>query len=90
MSKTQTAPQWNDLPDGSDALAGAFLAGDYHGGQFTALYALASAGSFELYAGEGTGRLLRELTVAIAMAEDADEWEDVHYLMSLRDWLREW
>lgn len=73
------------LPDGSDALAGAFLAGDYHGGQFTALYALASSGSLELYRGEGLDRLITELGDAITCAEQ-DYPDDVEPLQALRAW----
>jgi len=74
------------LPDGSDALCGAALAAEYYGGQFTALYAVASSGSLELFTGEGTGRLLRELTVAIGIAE-ADYPEDVDHLQAFHDYV---
>lgn len=79
-----------DLPDGSDALAGAFLASDYHGGQFTALYALASSGSLELYPGEGLARIIRELREAVQIASEyeqyADDRDDAHYLSALLAW----
>jgi hypothetical protein len=65
-----------EIPDGSDALAGAFLAADYYGGQFTALYAVASSGSLELYSGEGLDRLRRELVAAVAIAEQLPESDD--------------
>lgn len=71
-----------DLPDGSDALCGAFLASEYHGGQFTALYALASSGSLELYKGEGLGRIIRELTEAVRIAE-GEYPEDAESLTAL-------
>lgn len=76
----------NDLPDGSGALAGCFTARDYYGGQFTALYALSSSGSLELYPGEGLGRICRELAEAIRCAETQGEWEDASNLAALRDW----
>lgn len=73
----------SDLPD--DALEGASLAADYYGGQFTALYALASTGSLELYPGEGLGRIVRELREAVTIAE-ANSPEDLHALRELLAW----
>lgn len=75
------------LPDGSNALAGAFLASEYHEGQFTALYALASTGSLELYKGEGLDRIIRELTEAVRLAETYEP-EDVEDLQALLDWCK--
>jgi hypothetical protein len=75
------------LPDGSDALEGAFIASQYYGGQFTALYALASTGSMELYAGEGLQRLRGELCEAIKCAEDMAEVEDIHPMQALLTWV---
>jgi hypothetical protein len=74
------------LPEGSDALAGAFLAADYHGGMMTALYALASSGSLELCPGEGLYRLTVELGQAIQAAEDQHYWDDAESLRALRQW----
>jgi hypothetical protein len=74
------------LPDGSDALAGAFLAADYHGGQYTALYALASSGSLELRTGDGLGPLVRELVEAVRVAEEQEQWEDSENLGALLAW----
>lgn len=76
----------DDLPDGSDALAGAFLASDYHGGQWTALYALSSTGSLEMYPGEGLGRITRELWDAVEYAESRGYWEDAESLKALLGW----
>lgn len=76
----------DSLPDGSDALAGAWLACDYYGGQFSALYALASSGSLELYPGEGLGRIIRELREAIDCAEQHGFPGDVENLTALLDW----
>lgn len=73
----------SDLPD--DALEGAFLAANYYGGQFTALYALASTGSLELYPGEGLGRIVRELREAVTIAE-ANSPEDVDALRGMLAW----
>ena len=64
-----TTPTVANIPEGSDALAGCFLAADYYGGMMTALYALASAGNLELYPGEGPARIRNELGEAIAAAE---------------------
>ena len=75
------------LPDGSDALEGAFIASQYYGGQFTALYALASTGSMELYKGEGLQRLRGELCEAIKCAEDMGEIEDIHPMQALLTWV---
>lgn len=77
-----------NLPDGSDALAGAFLARDWHGGQFTALYALASTGSLELYPGEGLGRLIRELESAVRAAEQMGLYTDSDDMAALLRWCR--
>ena len=73
------------LPDGSGALAGATLAAEYHGGMMTALYALASTGSLELRAGEGLDRIIRELTLAVIIA-DRDYPEDRDDLAALLAW----
>lgn len=79
-----------NLPDGSDALAGAFLASDYHDGQFTALYALASSGSLELYPGEGLARIIRELREAVEIASEHEEYapdrNDAANLAALLAW----
>lgn len=77
------------LGDGSDELAGAFTATEYHGGQFTALYALSSTGSMELYKGEGLGRICRELRDAIKCAESQGYWEDADNMMALLKWCEE-
>jgi hypothetical protein len=73
------------LPDGSDELAGASLANEYYGGMMSALYALASSGSLELYPGEGLGRLIKELGEAVRIAE-ADHPEDFDSLTALLRW----
>lgn len=75
------------LPDGSDALEGAFIASTYYGGQFTALYALASAGNLELVEGEGLQRLRGELSEAIKCAEDMAEIEDISPMQALLTWV---
>ena len=56
-----------------------YLASQYHGGMMTALYAMSSTGSLELYRGEGNGRLLRELSDAIAIAQ-SNNVEDLEIL----------
>lgn len=75
----------DDLPEGGDEMAGAFLASDYHGGMMTALYALASSGSLELYKGEGLSRIVRELREAVAIAESGYP-EDADSLLALLVW----
>jgi hypothetical protein len=74
-----------NLPDGSDALAGAFLAADYYGGMMSALYALASTGSLELFPGEGLSRIIGELTAVVRIAE-SDYPEDYDSLAALLAW----
>lgn len=74
-----------NLPDGSDALAGAFLCGDYYGGMMSAMYAVASSGSLELRPGEGLGRLIRELREAVGIAE-SDHPQDADALTALLRW----
>ena len=76
-----------DLPDGSDALMGAACAVYYHGGQFTAMYALASSGSFELRPGDGFDLLMAELAEASIIAENAGHPDDCEYMLALIDWL---
>lgn len=75
----------DDLPDGGDELVGAFLASQYHGGMMTALYALASTGSLELFPGEGLGRIVRELREAVSIAEQGYT-EDSEALGALLRW----
>ena len=75
------------LPDGGDELAGAFVAANYYGGQWTALYALASTGSLELYEGEGLQRLRGELSEAIFHAENMREIEDIYPMQALLSWV---
>lgn len=87
MTNTTETRTYADIPDGSDAMVGAALCADYYGGQFTAMYALISAGSLELYSGEGTDRLVRELGEAITTAEIAGEWGDAEALSALREWV---
>ena len=82
-----TTPTVANIPDGSDALAGCFLAADYHGGMMTALYALASAGNLELYPGEGPARIRNELGEAIAAAENQGYAEDAEELRALAEWI---
>lgn len=71
------------IPDGHEALEGAFLAQHYHGGMMTAMYALASSGSLELFPGEGLDRIIRELDTAVRIAE-ADFPDDLEALEALR------
>lgn len=76
------------LAGDDDAMRGAFLAEQYHGGQFTALYALASSGSLELYPGEGLDRLRMELRDAIGCAlynGNADDADDLAALLAAVD-----
>ena len=75
------------LPDGSDALEGAFIASTYYGGQFTALYALASTGNLELREGDGLLPLRVELSGAIKLAEDMGEIEDISPMQALLTWV---
>lgn len=65
------------IPEGSAALMGAFLAGDYHSGMMSALYAVASSGSLELRDGDGLDRLITELIEAadIAAAYYPDDYD---------------
>lgn len=76
----------SDIPDGSDALFGAFVARDYHAGMMTALYAMSSTGSLELTPGEGLGRITREVMQAIA---DATRYHpaDIEPLQALLEWI---
>ena len=67
------------LPEGSDAHIGAFVATGYYGGMMTALYALTSTGSLELYPGEGTSRIVCELRQAVDIA-DREYPDDADYL----------
>lgn len=76
------------LPDGGDELAGAFTAANYYDGQFTALYALASSGSLELYAGEGLQRIYTELGRAIKCADGNGEHGDAYSMGHLLSWVR--
>jgi hypothetical protein len=75
------------LPDGGDELAGAFIAANYYDGQFTALYALASTGSLELYAGEGLQRICNELGQAILCADMNGDIDDAYYMGHLLSWV---
>lgn len=83
----------DDIPDGSDALAGAFVAREYYGGQWTALYALTSTGSLELYPGDGLGPIIRELKEAVQIAQanwdygTGDESEALSDLQHLKAFL---
>lgn len=66
------------VTESSDAHYGAHIATGYYGGMMSALYALTSTGSLELYPGEGLGRIVGELREAVAIAErhypeDVDE-----------------
>lgn len=75
----------DDLPQTDSVMMAPFLASEYHGGQFTAMYALASSGSLELYDGEGISRLVRELDDAIQVALDNNTMEDYEHLINFRD-----
>lgn len=76
------------IPEGHTAMEGAFLAQHYHGGMMTALYALASSGSLELFPGEGLDRIIRELDTAVSIAE-ADYPDDLEALEALREFCAE-
>lgn len=76
------------IPDGSDALMGAFLARDYYGGMMSALYAVASSGSLELRAGDGLYPLIRELSEAVDIAA-AHYPEDYDSLLAFLAWARD-
>lgn len=75
-----------EIPDGSDALCGAFVARDYYGGMMSALYAMTSCGALELYPGEGLDRIRREVAEAIRIAE-THEPDDVDHLRAFAAWL---
>lgn len=66
-----TNKKWTveDIPDGSDALAGAFAASAYYSGMMSALYAMTSTGCLELYPGEGLSRIISEVSEAVQIAE---------------------
>lgn len=81
------SPTIANIPDGSDALAGCFLAEYYYGGMMTALYALASSGSLELYPGEGPDRIRSELSEAIPIAESQGHDDDAEELRALYEWV---
>lgn len=76
----------SDLPDGSDALLGAFVARNYYAGMMTALYAMSSTGSLELFPGEGLGRIAREVSEALAIATEHYP-DDVEPLQMLAAWI---
>lgn len=57
------------IPDGSEALLGAHIATGYCPTMMSALYAMTSTGSLELYPGEGAGRIVEELRCALSVAE---------------------
>ena len=76
------------LTDGSDELLGASIATEYYGGMMSALYALCSTGSLELYPGEGLGRIIKELRYAISIAE-SEYPEDYEPLVALLRWCEE-
>lgn len=71
----------DDLPQTDSVMMAQFLASEYHSGQWSALYALASSGSLELYSGEGISRLVREVDDAINVAYDNNMTEDYCYLV---------
>lgn len=76
-----------DIPEGSDAMLGAFIAAKgYYRGMMTALYALSSSGSLELHPGEGLSRIIEEMTEAVLTAQEYYP-EDAHDLRSFLDWL---
>lgn len=72
-----------DIPDGSDAQHGAHVATGYYSGAMSALYALTSTGSLELYPGEGLGRIRREVAAAITDAHP----DDIDALRAFAAWL---
>jgi hypothetical protein len=74
------------LGEGSEELSGAFTARDYHAGEFTALYAMSSTGSLELYKGEGLERICRELRVAISCAEEQGFYDDAENIARFLQW----
>lgn len=57
------------IPDGSDAMLGAHVATGYCPTMMSALYAMTSTGSLELYPGEGLDRIIGELRSALSVAE---------------------
>jgi hypothetical protein len=76
----------DDLPEGSAALLGAFVARDYYGGMMTALYAMSSSGSLELVPGEGLDRIAREVAEALRVAEKNFP-DDVDALQAFAEWI---
>jgi hypothetical protein len=74
------------MAEGSDAMTGAFVAARYYGGMLTALYALASSGSFEVRPGDGLGPIIREVRDALAIAE-RDNPDDIDPLCAFLAYL---
>lgn len=70
-----------NVPDGSNAMVGCFLAGEYHTGQWSQLYQLASSGEVtDLF------YLARELRDAITTAEN-EYPDDIEDLTPLAEWV---
>lgn len=84
MGKTLTVQQ---LEDASGILApeGIYeLAAEWYSGQFTALYALASTGSVELFSNDGLDPILSELRGVFSGATG----EDANTALQFMCWLR--
>jgi len=72
----------DNLPDGSDALAGCLDAEHYHGGQWTALYQLRSSGCVDSLKG-----LRAELEEAVDMADIEHQGNLQALLHVVEQWL---
>lgn len=83
-----TARTYSDLPPYSRVTLGAHLARNYYDGMHSALYALTSTGSLELYPGEGLARIIREVFDAVQAAE-RDYPEDAEPLRAFLHWLED-
>ena len=77
----------DDIPEGSDAMIGAFAAREYYNGMMSAIYAMSSTGSLELFPGEGLDRIIGEVRVAIRCATDHYP-EDLDSLEAFLTWLK--
>lgn len=87
MNTTRTLTV-HEIPEGP-ALDGACLAHYYHGGQRTALYSLASAGSLEHRRGEGLARIRQEVREAWDAATLNGDQRDADHLHAFGKWLAE-
>lgn len=79
----------DDIPESSDARVGVSILHEYHDGQWSRLYGVASSGIIQVYPEYTLDSFARELRDAIECAESNGNYYDAECLGALLMWVED-